>query len=175
MESASRLHDLPERVLADDFVSAKRPKIAAAHLETVAVDCRPCERPLGRAALPRDKVAVVAVLHVRYPAETGAEALANFRQTDESATPRIGTARRFEDAFVHEQGHDGIEVVAVERVEHAYDHLVPLRLFRHSTLRSHATPHTFIAARAYTSAVFTRPSMLRFSPKSASGSPLDVP
>src|SRR6266542_597806 len=129
MESASRLHDLPERVLADDFVSAKRPKIAAAHLETVA------------------------------------GALGNFRQTDESATPRIGTARRFEDAFVHEQGHDGIEVVAVERVEHAYDHLVPLRLFRHSSLSSHATPHAFIAARAYTSAVFTRPSMLRFSPK----------
>ena len=40
---------------------------------------------------------------------------------------------------------------------------------------AHVTPQTFIAARAYTSAVFTRPSTDRFSPSSASGRPLDVP
>ena len=38
-----------------------------------------------------------------------------------------------------------------------------------------ATPQTSAAARAYTSAVLTSPSTLRFSPSSASGRPLDVP
>ena len=38
-----------------------------------------------------------------------------------------------------------------------------------------ATPHTSSAASAYTCAVRTSPSMLRFSPSTGSGSPLDVP
>src|ERR671925_695211 len=39
----------------------------------------------------------------------------------------------------------------------------------------HSVPHTFIAVSAYTSAVFTSPSMSRFSPSSGSGRPLEVP
>ena len=42
-------------------------------------------------------------------------------------------------------------------------------------LAHQATPHTLIAARAYTSAVFARPSISRFSPFTVSRSPLEVP
>ena len=37
------------------------------------------------------------------------------------------------------------------------------------------TSQTFIAARAYTSAVLTRPSISRFSPFTVSSRPVDVP
>src|SRR5579864_7676127 len=39
----------------------------------------------------------------------------------------------------------------------------------------HSTPQTFMATRAYTSAVLTRPSISRFSPSSTSISPVEVP
>ncbi len=46
---------------------------------------------------------------------------------------------------------------------------------RRELVEAHATPQTFIAARAYTSAVLTSPSISRFSPLTVSRRPVDVP
>src|SRR5579872_864041 len=163
----SRLHDLPEGILAHDLVAAERPQIAAANLQPLTLDRRPGQHPFGRAAVAGDEMLVLAVVDVGDAGEAGAEPLADLRLAHEPTAPRIRTARGLEYAVVREQRHDRVEVVAVETVEHAQEHIV-LRLL------AHATPHTACAARAYTSAVFTSPSMARFSPSSASGSPLDV-
>src|SRR5215467_466214 len=115
----SLLDDLPIRIFVHDPIAAERPEVASPHDERRAVDGGASERPRGGAALPGDKIAVTLVADVGNTREARSETLADCLLALETATPGLGAARRVEGAVVSEQGHDRVEVVLVEGVEHA--------------------------------------------------------
>jgi hypothetical protein len=113
--------DLPEAVLAlDQPVGVASPDVAAAHLHCDSVDGRACDRPLRHPTCPAGEVVVVAVVDVRNALEARCEAPAYLFLADETAAPAVNSAWRLEDAPLSKvgMGHDRVEVVPVERVEH---------------------------------------------------------
>src|SRR5579863_5112230 len=135
--SRSALDDLPVAVLAQDSIPAELPEIAAPDADRHAVLRGPGEEPLGDAPIARHEVAVLAVVHVRDPLETGGEAAPDCLLPDEPRAPRLGAAREVERAVVDEVLHDRVEVVAVEGVE---DRAERLDGHGHRRLRKSADP-----------------------------------
>jgi len=58
------LADFPERILLYDLAAAKRVEIATPHLDALAVSPGAAQRPLRHADVARDKMRVVAVVHI---------------------------------------------------------------------------------------------------------------
>src|SRR5579863_10537451 len=67
-------------------------------------------------------VFVLGVLHVRQPFEPLREPTSHLIESNESRTPWVRPSWRFEDAIVHEESHDPVEVVRVERSEQFHQH-----------------------------------------------------
>src|SRR5574338_1028641 len=111
------LDDLPEGVLLDDQPVAEGPQVAAADLEAHAIGGGAGQGPLGSAAVAGDEVIVLAVVHVRDAGEAGGQALAHGGLALEPPAGRGGGARREGDGVIGEEGHDRVQVVAIERVE----------------------------------------------------------
>ena len=87
-------------------------------LEALSVDRSAAECPLGDSTLSGDEVAVALVADVGYAREAGPQTLRYRLLPLEPPTPRILTARCFEDAVLGEEGHDRVEIVPVEAVQH---------------------------------------------------------
>src|SRR4051795_10477927 len=115
----SRLAELPERVLPGDrVVGSERPQVAAPHLDPLALDGRPADRPFRQPSVATDEVAVAFVVDVGDALEARGQPSAHLALADEPPAPRVGAARGLEHAVLGEVGHDRVEVVTVEGLQH---------------------------------------------------------
>jgi hypothetical protein len=93
-----------------------RLQIAATHGDTLAEHSRPADRPLGHAAVHASEVIVISVADIRNALEARRKPATDLVLPDELA--QGSDPGRLEDTVLGEVGHDRIEAVSVERVEH---------------------------------------------------------
>ena len=101
------------------FVTRPSRKVHRSHPRTSrrgTVGRRPGQCPFRCAAIASNEVVALAVVDIGDPGEAGCQALADGRLAVESSPEWIGAARGLEDGVIGEEGHDCVQVVAVERV-----------------------------------------------------------
>src|SRR5437868_10838967 len=130
-ERASLFDDLPERILLDHLVAAEAVEVAAARLDALAVLHGAGDGPLRDAHVAVDVVGVLAIVHVGQAFETRLEAFAHRGTPDISPAQRIGATRHLEHAVICEEGHDGIEIMRVERPGQGLERVEPPNLLVH--------------------------------------------